>query len=383
MLPKLLRFHIEYVTIPIMITQIRQQIDKNLALFMEKVKKDYKLHLVSPLLYESLREFSLRPGKRIRPLLLILSYKGYTTESKTNPSLYNASTCIELLHNFMLIHDDIIDQSDLRRGKPTLHRILQKTVKTPDLERLGCNLGIIAGDILYAFAIDAFLAIKESPQRKERALKYFIQTAAFTAMGEFIDTVHGEERVQKIQEEDVFLNYSLKTARYTFDCPMVVGAILAGAPEKDIKKLSELGLHVGQAFQIQDDIIGIFDSQKNIGKSILSDLVESKKTLLVCHAFRHLKGQQKKNFLKEFNKPKKTYKDLVQIRKTFINTGSLQYCLNHVLSRLEKSRCILDNLTMTPKYKNVINEATFNLFKQTTYIAKKYKVAFLVHKSRV
>ncbi len=359
-----------------MIEEIRKQIDSSLASFMERVKKDYKLHLVSPILFESIKEFSLRKGKRIRPLLLILSYKGYSPKNKrTTPSLYNASTCIELLHNFMLIHDDIIDCSNLRRGKPTLHKLLGKIVKTKSQDKLGRDLGIIAGDIVYAFAIDAFLSIKEPAERKERALKYFVQTAAFTAMGEFIDTIHGMEPLKKIKEKDVFLNYTLKTARYTFDCPLVTGAILAGADNKDIKKLSELGIMIGQAFQIQDDIIGIFDSEKNIGKSILSDLAESKKTLLVAHAYEHLKGTKKKQFTDIFNKPKKTYKDLVAVRKIFIDAGSLPYCLKHIDSRLKKTLKILASLKMRSPYKNIIEEALFQLFDHSNRIAHQNNIS--------
>ena len=358
-----------------MLEKLRQQIDQSLENFMDTIKKDYKLQMVSPVLYESLREFSLRPGKRIRPLLLILSYKGYCPKNKrVPPSLYNASTCIELLHNFMLIHDDIIDRSDLRRGKPTIHKILGKLVKTEDQEKLGYDLGIVAGDILYAFAIDAFLSIKEDPARKERALKYFIQTAAFTAMGEFIDTIHGVEKISRIKEKDVFLNYTLKTARYTFDCPLVTGAILAGADNRDIKKVSDLGMYIGQAFQIQDDVIGIFEDEKNIGKSILSDLDESKKTLLVTHAYEKLKGKKRKEFLQYFEKPKKTLKDLDAVRQIFIESGSLQYCLGHVEERMEKTLKLLKALKMHDKYKNVIAQACLQLFRHSEKIALQYNV---------
>ncbi len=358
-----------------MIDILKKNINRSLETFMDRVKDDYKFHLVNPLLYESIREFSLREGKRIRPLLLVLSYMGYCGKNKQiTPSLYNASTCIEMLHNFMLIHDDIIDRSDLRRGKPTLHKLLGKTVATADQKKLGFDLGIIAGDIVYALAIDAFLSIKETPARKERALRYFIQTAAFTAMGEFIDTVYGVEKLSKVEEKDVFLNYTLKTARYTFDCPLVVGALLAGAGKKDIDLLSQLGLLIGQAFQIQDDIIGIFGSQKNIGKSILSDLVESKKTLLVCHAYGKLRGQKKAAFMKCFNKPKKNYKDLVSIRKIFIDAGSLEYSLLQVKSRFDTTLNILQKLKMNDKYRNVIESALFPLFKQSNQIAQKNNI---------
>jgi len=359
----------------LMIDIIKTNIDRSLAAFMDRAKTDYKFHLVSPVLYNAIREFSLRKGKRIRPLLLILSYMGYCNKNKKiSTSLYNASTCIELLHNFMLIHDDIIDRSDLRRGKPTLHILLGKTIKTTDPKKLGYDLGIIAGDIVYALAIDAFLSIQEPPERKERALRYFIQTAAFTAMGEFIDTVYGVAKLNTVKEKDVFLNYTLKTARYTFDCPLVVGAILAGAGQKDIDQLSKLGILIGQAFQIQDDIIGIYGSQKNIGKSILSDLAESKKTLLVCHAYKKLRGNKRNLFIKYFNKPKKNYSDLIAIRKIFINAGSLRYSLCEIQTRINKTMKILEKLKMNDKYRGIIITAILPLFKQSNVIAKQYHI---------
>lgn len=352
-----------------MIETIKNKIEESLAAFIDKIKEDYKLHLVNPILYESIREFSLRKGKRIRPLLLILSYKGYAKNKKISSSLYTASTCIELLHNFMLIHDDIIDRSNLRRGKPTLHKILEKVIKTKEQEKLGSDLGIIAGDIVYALAIDAFLSMREDPERKEKALKYFIQTAAFTAMGEFIDTLHGVENIKKVKERDVFLNYTLKTARYTFDCPLVVGAILANAHPRDIKKLSQLGILIGQAFQIQDDIIGIFDSQKNIGKSILSDIAESKKTLLVCHAYQYLQGAKRRELLDLFSKPRKTYADLLAVRKIFIKTGSLNYSLEQIQTRLTRTLSILKSLRMNSVYKKYITGVILSLFNQSNRIA--------------
>lgn len=356
-----------------MIDHIRQRIDLSLARFLERVKKDYKLHLVSPILFESIKDFTLREGKRIRPLLLILSYKGYARHKKTISSdIYNASTCMEFLHNFMLIHDDIIDCSSLRRGKPTMHKLLAYAVKTDNPEKLGRDLSIIAGDIVYALAIDAFLSINESLDRKERALKYFIQTAAFTAMGEFIDTLHGVETIDKIKEPDVYLNYTLKTARYTFDCPLVTGAILGGAKNSEIKKISRFAIMIGQAFQIQDDIIGIYESEKNIGKSILSDLEESKKTLLVCHAYEHLKGKERKKFLRYFGKKSKTMSDLEAVRKIFIDSGSLDYSLNAIKTRLLDSKNILSKLTIIPEYRDLIGDSLLRLFNQSETIARQF-----------
>lgn len=359
-----------------MLTKIKKQIDKSLEYFLDKIRTEYQMDLVDGILYKSIREFSLREGKRLRPILLALSYKGYRKDaSRMSPSIYYASTCIELLHNFMLIHDDIIDRSDLRRGKPTLHRMLRNAANTPDRDRLGADLSIVAGDIVYALAIDAFLSINEDLKRKERALKYFIQTAVLTAMGEFADTLDGVRGIDRVTEKDVFLNYTLKTARYTFDCPLVVGAILAGASNKDIRSLSKLGLLVGQAFQIQDDVIGIFDSEKNIGKSILSDLEESKKTLLVCHANQTLKGKARKEFLKIFSRRHKNYNDLITVRRIFIQSGSLTYCLEQIQTRLTQALKLLKRLEMNPRYQRLIEKCFLQLFEHSRKLANTYGVA--------
>ena len=357
-----------------MIEQIRKNIDRSLASFLDTVKRDYKLHLVSPILFESIREFTLREGKRLRPLLLILTYKGYAPASKKiSRKLYNASTCMEFLHNFMLIHDDIIDRSDLRRGKPTMHKILEHTVKSKSPEKLGIDLGIIAGDIVYALAIDAFLSIDEPSERKERALKYFIQTAAFTAMGEFIDTVSGVKPVEDVDEKEVFLNYTLKTARYTFDCPMVTGAILAGAKDKEIKNISRFGILIGQAFQVQDDIIGIFETEANIGKSILSDLSEGKKTLLVTHAYSVLQREDRKKFLKIFAKKTKTHQDLETVKKIFVKTKSLDYALEAIHTRLNEAQKILNALDMNEEYRSLLQSSLLKLFNHAQRIAVLYQ----------
>ena len=358
-----------------MLDKMVAQIDRSLADFLKQIHGEYQLHLADPILYQSIKDFVLRKGKRIRPILFILSYMGYRkSRTEMSPSIYYVSTCVELLHNFMLIHDDIIDRSDLRRGLPTMHRLLRKAAKTKEQDKLGSDLAIIVGDIIYASAFDAFLSINEDPKRKEEALRYFIRTAIFTAMGEFIDTLHGFQNVKQIKEKDVLLNYTLKTARYTFDCPLVVGAILAGAGKKDIRYLSELGLLLGQAFQIQDDIIGIFDTEKNIGKSILSDLAESKKTLLVCHAYRSLPTRQRKRFLFHFSKPKKNYQDLVAIRKIFLDGGSLDYTLQEIRKRLKRANTILGQIKMGKEFLPHLKNCVAKLFEHSYLLGKQYNV---------
>ncbi len=366
----------------IMNTTIRKNLDLALLTFLKKRKQTYPFNSVHPILFEGIKDFCARDGKRIRPLLMYLSYRGYTNKKKIPfKKLYTSCGCLELLHDFMLIHDDIIDRADLRRGQPTLHKILAQAFPVKDQTKLGNDLAIIAGDIVYALAIEAFLCVDEELPRKEQALRYFIQTAALTAMGEFIDIVHGFENIKNITEHDVFLNYSLKTARYTFECPLIIGAILAGAPPRDIQKLSQLGKMLGQAFQIQDDIIGIFSSQKKIGKSILSDLAEQKKTILICHAYKNLSKKDRDRFLKIFLKPHKNLKDLLCVQRILLDSGSLAYSLNKIETLLLSSRRIFERLNIMPPFKAELWTMFSSFFQQSQQVALEHNVSFKDHES--
>ena len=117
---------------------------------------------------------------------------------------------------------------------------------------------------------------------KKKALIDFHKKPPFIpGGGEYIDVVSSITPIDKVSKQDIYMTYILKTAKYTFEYPMVIGARLAGVPKKELEKLSHLGILLGEAFQIQDDMLDIFFTSKEIGKSALSDLEEAKKTLLL------------------------------------------------------------------------------------------------------
>lgn len=354
-----------------MLNKFRRKIDETIVSFLKESKKNYPFSATHPLLFNAIYDFSTREGKRIRPLLFILSYLGYT-KKKPHPSLYKAAISLEFLHLFMLIHDDIIDHADLRRGKPTMHRLLEKITPHQHQQELGHHLAIIAGDIVYAMAMDAFQSFNEDPQYKRQAFHCFLETTITTALGEFIDTLHGVYPLQKIKEKDVFLNYSFKTARYTFIAPLMMGAILGKAKKDELQALASFGLFIGQAFQIQDDIIGIYESESTIGKSILSDLEEQKKTLLIIHAHQHLKGSLKKTFLNIFNQQKKTLVDLKKMQDILIQSGSLHYAVSCIQKRKQEAQNILKRLSIKKEYKVLIEKTLFKLFNQTDVVIQKF-----------
>ena len=244
-----------------------------------KLDELYSLSRISPLLFKTIKDYILRKGKRVRPTLFIIGYLGF--KKNPAPGLYASALSLELLHDFLLAHDDIIDKSDVRRGKPSMHRVLSDYLrKYKNIKFGGEDLTIAAADIMYAMAIHTFLFIKENRQRKEKALRKLIEAAIDTGSGEFAELLYGIKDIKNLNKQDIYRIYDLKTAYYTFSCPLSAGAILAGAKKQQTDLLYNYGIYLGRAFQIKDDILGIFGNENKIGKSTLTDLREGKKTLL-------------------------------------------------------------------------------------------------------
>ena len=190
-------------------SKLKNIIEAQLKNYLRHLDKSYSLSRISPLLFRSIKDFVLRKGKRIRPILLTVGYLGFA--KKPAPNLYQTALSIELLHDFMLVHDDIIDKSDTRRGKPAMHRLFAKSLdKHKGLKFNGQDLAIVAGDVMYAMAIDSFLSINENMVRKEKALRQFIRAAIYTGMGEFIELLGGTKKLEQTSKEDIYRVYDYK-----------------------------------------------------------------------------------------------------------------------------------------------------------------------------
>jgi len=353
-----------------MFTKYKTDVNIALESFIKEADSILAIKRSSPLLYDGIEDFLLRPGKRIRAILFILSYLGYTSKKRSShEKLVKSSLSFELLHNFLLIHDDIIDKSDLRRGKPSLHNFFNKKFRLDKKDCFGQDLGIVAGDIIFALAVKALFSLHVPAARKEKALEIFTQTAAFTGIGEFIDVVNNKAKIDRIRQKDIFLTYTLKTAKYTFESPLVIGATLAGAPVKDISILSKMGIILGEAFQIQDDLLDIFSSSEKTGKKALSDLSESKKTILMWHTYK-ISEKKEKLFIKRFLKKKrKSRRELLEMRSLMEKSGTETYCKNLILARVKESLSLFSGLKMKNKYKLPLTNFINSSFSKT-YLLK-------------
>jgi len=343
-----------------MIKRIKSRIEEEISGYCRKLQEYPALNQASPLLFSSINEFTSRKGKRLRPILFVIGYLGFS--QKCAPGLYTSAISIELLHDFMLVHDDIVDKSDTRRGKPSMHKIFNNYLRTYRKAKFnGQDMAIIAGDVIFAMAIHAFLSIKEDKERKEKALSQIVNAVLYTGTGEFIELIAGAKQLTDIRRDEIYKIYDYKTAYYSFSSPLAIGAILAGAQENQIAKLIQSGIHLGRAFQIKDDILGVFGSEKAIGKSVLTDLQEAKKTILIWHAFKHAKGANRKRIKEILRKKKITYTDLSSIRKIIIESGSLDFAKAQITAYIKKAEDSICSSRIKPRYKKLLIGYSQNL----------------------
>ncbi|MFA6384197.1 MAG: polyprenyl synthetase family protein [Candidatus Omnitrophota bacterium] len=336
-----------------MFNEIKNKIDLTLARYAGRIDKIYTLKKISPVLSHYIKEYICRQGKRVRSTLFVVSYQGYARNPK--PGLYSSALALELLHNFMLIHDDIIDRSELRRGKPAMHTMLDRHLAGyRNLKFNGSDLGIVIADVIYAMSIDAFLEINENPRHKEAALKKFAEAAIFTGSGEFIEMLAGAKPIDEITIKEIYKIYDLKTAYYTFCSPLTIGALLAGAAPDQISKLIEYGINVGRAFQINDDILDMFATEIQTGKSALTDIKESKKTLLIWQAFQKTSSSNRETMQRIFDKSRISRLDLEKIRSIVQSSGSLAFAREQIKILVSRALKAAAGLTMKKRYKKLL-----------------------------
>jgi geranylgeranyl diphosphate synthase type I len=337
-----------------MFLEIKSRLEYQLTRYIRDIDKSYSLSKISPVLSKHIKDYICRKGKRIRPLLFVIGYLGFA--KKPSPGLYRSALSMELLHDFLLVHDDIIDKSSTRRGKPSMHAMLNNYLSAyKNVKFSGEDLAMVIGDVMYAMALHAFLSIKENPRQKEMALKKFIDAAIYTGCGEFVELLYGAKGIDEIKKEDIYKIYDLKTANYTFASPLAIGATLAGAPDKEVNRLFRYGIYLGRAFQIQDDILGIFSKKKEIGKSNLTDLQEGKLTLLIWYAYRQAGAKEKRAIKNILSKKNVVRTDLLNMRKIISGSGALGYARNEINDLIKKAQTLNRISAMKPRYKKSLD----------------------------
>jgi geranylgeranyl diphosphate synthase, type I len=273
-----------------------------------------------------LREFTLRGGKRFRALLVLAGYH-IATGRDPSPAL-GAAAAMEHFQSWMLIHDDIIDHSEQRRGGPTIHRAIEQRHRAAgelgDSASYGVGLGITLGDLEEPFTLGALLEAPAGPGGRDRALAEYVRMTQQTAYGQLLDIRNGALPVPKVRESDVLRVHELKSAVYTVSSPLRIGAFLGGGGAPLAADLERIGIDLGIAFQLRDDVLGAGFDADEAGKSA-NDLVEGKRTLLVVRAWAKGGATGRAALGAVLGDPHATRAQVGRAREVIRSTGSLAY----------------------------------------------------------
>ncbi len=226
-------------------------------------------------------------GKRLRPAFVYWGHRA--TGAVSDPAVLRPAAAVELLHTFALLHDDVMDRSLTRRGRPTAHVAFEdhhrRTAATGDPGWFGTSAAILAGDMAFVWADELFDSTELAPDLVDGARRVFSELRTEVIAGQYLDlTLAGDVAAPEARARQVAV---LKSARYTVTRPLLLGAALAGpvAPELQAA-LTRYGDAVGLAFQMRDDVLGVFGDPDTTGKGRLDDLREGKRTVLTLRALR-------------------------------------------------------------------------------------------------
>ena len=264
--------------------------------------------------YDELARVVGAGGKRLRPLFC---YWGYRAAGRDDDEqILTAAASLELLHTFAIIHDDVMDRSPLRRGKPATHVELARGD-----DHLGVSSAILVGDLALALADTMLAGSGFPPETLVAGLHWYNRMRTEVVIGQYLDVV--ASRSASIDEETARRIASLKSGGYTVEKPLLIGAALGGAPEETMAVLSAYGTLLGEAFQLRDDVLGAFGDPAVTGKDADGDLREGKRTLLVARALEGSGAVDRGFLLERLGSRDLTPEDAERIREIFRASGAL------------------------------------------------------------
>lgn len=275
--------------------------DLQKLIFEEFQREIHRLQILEPKnLYEPIAYTLEMGGKRLRPVMVLLACNIFSSKiEKAIP----AALAIEVFHNFTLLHDDIMDQADMRRNLPTVHK------------QYNSNIAILSGDAMSIMAYN-YLQKCESPNLSDM-FQLFSQTALEVCEGQQLD-MDFESRTDVLIPE--YLEMIRRKTAVLLACSLKLGALSAGASGKITNQLYEFGINLGIAFQLQDDLLDVFANQQKFGKMIGNDIVSNKKTFLLLKALELADEPRKRELLDWISKKEFNSEDKIKAIQSIYNT---------------------------------------------------------------
>ncbi|MCX9010063.1 MAG: polyprenyl synthetase family protein [Candidatus Methanoperedens sp.] len=268
-------------------------------------------------LYKAMRHLLDAGGKRLRPSALLLASEAVGGKPE---NLLPAALAVEFVHNFTLIHDDIMDEADLRRGLLTVHK------------KWGVPRAIIAGDALYSKAFEILSCTKsESPQIVE-SIELLSKTSTDICEGQWMDM---DFQTRKDVKEEEYMRMVEKKTAVLFAAAVKIGAILSGANRDASRALWDFGIKTGVGFQIYDDVIDLITPEEILGKAQGGDIIEGKRTLIIIHAL------SKGITIEALGKNNATRSEIASALSALKDSGSIDYAMTKAISFIEEGKAAL------------------------------------------
>ena len=296
-------------------------------------------------LYDPIRYVLSIGGKRVRPMLTLLSYNLY----KDDPlSIMSQAIGLETYHNFTLLHDDLMDHADMRRGHETVHK------------KWDANRAILSGDTML---LQAFERVEEcDPTKLPDVFKVFIQTTLEIGEGQQLD-VEFETR-NDVTEDEYIEMIRLKTS-VLLACACKVGAIMAGASAEDTDNLYKFGEKLGLAFQLQDDLLDVYGNPAVFGKNIGGDITSNKKTYMLINAFNRATPAQREELTKwveakEFDRNEK----VAAVTKLYNEIGIRKLCEQKMEQYYQESLVYLAKVNVSDERKAELKAYAADMMKR-------------------
>lgn len=269
-------------------------------------------------------------GKRLRALMCYWGWRGAGGAAEA-PEVVAAGAALELFQAAALIHDDIIDRSDTRRGGPSVHRSFSQLHDAQgwalDSERFGQAAGILAGDLCLSFSEEAFTDIGERAAARSTARLIFNLMRAEVMAGQYLDILEEvagpvRDRAGAVHRAQSIIRF--KSAKYSTEHPLALGGALAGASTELLRGYSAFALPLGEAFQLRDDVLGVFGDPQTTGKPAGDDLREGKRTVLVALALEQATAAESAFIDARLGHQDLTDPEIDQIRTIIAESGALQ-----------------------------------------------------------
>lgn len=285
-------------------------------------------------LFDAAHHIMTLDGKRLRPMMVLMSARGFGV---TQEHAMSAAVSVEVFHNFTLVHDDIMDQAKLRRGKITVH------------EKFGIDKAIVTGDAMLPHAVS--LLIKDNSDKAGELLNSFNKMAKEVMEGQQYD-MEFEER-ENVAVEEYMDMIRLKTS-VLFGTACKIGAIIGGASIDDQKKMYDFGLYSGLAFQIMDDYLDTFGDE-SFGKRIGGDILLNKKTFLLANALQTGSPEQL-DIIKELFKETNEEQKILAFQRLYREMGIPEIAMNKMEELHEKSVSAIQSTSMSVEDKERVEQ---------------------------